>query len=59
MDNSKKKKTSKKKPVKARQQVKLTGKALQKFIREQVIEKDKLPDDYKYGAYDGSDPKFG
>lgn len=46
-----------KKPIKARQKVKLTGKALQKFIKEQ--EKDKLPDGYKYGAYDGSDSKFG
>lgn len=49
----------KKKPIKHRQKVKLTGKKLQKYIKEQEIDKDKLPDGYKYGAYDGSDPKFG
>jgi len=58
MEPVKKKKVIKKK-VKARQLVKLTGKALAKYIKEQEADKDKLPNGYKYGAYDGSDPKFG
>lgn len=61
MESSKKKKVTKKKVIKPRQQIKLTGKVLQKFIKENGYdpEKDRLPDGYKYGVYDGSDPKFG
>lgn len=54
MNTSKKKKVTKKKPVKARQQVKLTGRKLKRFINENGYNPNtsKLPDGMTLGAYE-------